>query len=73
MDALERLTAHLCSVPDTEKLDAYHAVLAQQVLDQHAHELAEEIRQEADELAGWPDEQWVARKYANLIDPEVAK
>ncbi len=35
----------------------------------HAHELAEKIRAEADELDGWPDTQHAMRKGADLIDP----
>lgn len=40
MNALERLTAHLCSHPGGESLDAHHAETARQILDQHAQELA---------------------------------
>ena len=43
------------------------------LIDAFAHELAEKIRAEVDDLDGWPEEQNAARKYANLIDPEVAK
>lgn len=38
--------------------------------DEVAHELAEKIRREADELDGWPEAQHVMRKDADLIDPE---
>lgn len=42
MNALERLTAALCSRPGTENMDRHHADLARQILDQHAKELGRE-------------------------------
>lgn len=71
MKALERLTAYLCSAPDTEKLDAYHAVVAQQILDQHAHELAEKIRT-SPRLRDYTDNHMGdCNLAADLIDPEL--
>lgn len=72
MTALERLTAFLCSTPDTEKLDAYHAVVARQILDQHAHELAEEIRNHADGHYPYRADEKARNEAADLIDPQGA-
>lgn len=72
MRTLERLTAYLRSRPGTEGMDTHHAELAQRILDQHAHELAEEIRAEASDLDGWPQTQHDMNKAADLIDPEGA-
>lgn len=79
MDALERLTAYLCSNPGNEHMDEQYAVFAARLLRQHAHELAEKIRSELPEtvkerLGGGI---WTittvptAKQAADLIDPEV--
>ncbi|MFI6444696.1 hypothetical protein [Kitasatospora sp. NPDC050543] len=47
--------------------------LLDDLLQAHAHELAEKIRAEADELDGWPQTQHDMRRAAALIDPEVAE
>jgi len=47
--------------------------MLQDALDEHARELAEKIRSEVADMDGWPEEQHVARKYADLIDPDKEK
>lgn len=47
MDALERLTAYLCSNPGSEAMDEEYAAFAARLLRQHAHELAEKQREYA--------------------------
>lgn len=42
-------------------------------VDAYAHELAEQIRVEADEWTGWPEKQAVMRFTADLIDPEAQR
>lgn len=39
----------------------------------HAHELAEEIRTEADTWEAWPEKTVAMHVAANFIDPEVEK
>jgi hypothetical protein len=44
--------------------------LLDDLLQAHAHELAEKIRAEADEWDGWPDSQATMRAVADRIDSE---
>lgn len=73
LDAVDRLAVAL-GIGTTgldftyDQLDAINDVLAA-----YAHELAEKLRREADELDGWPEAQHVMRKDADLIDPEVSE
>lgn len=43
---------------------------AKRYRDEILREAAKKIRSEAAEMDGWPEEQHVARKYADLIDPD---
>lgn len=72
MSALERLTAFLCARPGTEDMDEWHADWAARLLSQHAHELAEQIRDERPQWGGAPGGAWFEwGAAADLIDPEV--
>ena len=44
--------------------------LVEELVSDVLREAAEKIRSEAAEMDGWPEEQHVARKYADLIDPD---
>jgi hypothetical protein len=68
MDAMERLTAYLCSRPGSESLDGFHQNFAEQILRQHAHELAEKIRNAPFEPSLLQRHQ--RRRAASLIDSE---
>lgn len=48
------------------------SVFADGILDQHAHELAEEIRQETEAAIGQHDRFNGMNDAANLIDPDAA-
>lgn len=46
--------------------------LLDDLLQAHAHELAERIRRDAAEWDGWPEKQVAMGYAAGLIDPEVS-
>jgi len=71
MDALERLTAYLCNQVGSEDLDRYHEGYAKRILDQHAHELAEKIRDAGSTRNAVRKYQRGMGRAADLIDPEV--
>lgn len=71
MNALERLTAFLCARPGTENMDEWHADWAKALLDQHAHELADQIRKAPFEPHLLQRHQRYAA--ARIIDPEAKK
>jgi hypothetical protein len=83
MSALERLTAYLCSNPRNERMDEEYAAFAVRLLNQHAHELAEKVRQggvrydlrefNAARAAG-PGRvlEFVQSAIADFIDPEAS-
>lgn len=73
MSAEERLTAYLCSNPGNEHMDGEYAAFAARLLRQHAHELAEKIRNHdwAAHTVGERCCDDLTAEAADLIDPEV--
>lgn len=48
-------------------------VVTDEIINLALSEAAQKIRSDVADMDGWPEEQHVARKYADLIDPDKEK